>query len=353
MYNENSMYWLRSTWRGFVRRRAAFHASNYIRVEEFMGSSWHIIAFPVILPWREEFWTLPLYFPDLKVGVIPGWPEQLPYQGMPLPLEAEVNSRELQHYNPGDLRQWQAFADYRREQEEAGDNLLQAIRGYGQGAAPEPQSPRPGAWSLAWQLEKMQADQEAQFLRVDQGQDWLQDILKPEPWDDRPSYGPVSGVAETVDPELAKLRYRLWRRVMAPEAPEKSVPLLLGRASRPLFLTLKGWPNWTALRKVQLSLPGCRNAAEWSQVAGASGRPPWQEQFAALLGALLTAAADNRELEAASRELQDFLTHDLAAGWPLPEIRYEDLEVWGPDSAPEANGPVLCWGSAGAAALPG
>ena len=88
----------------------------------------------------------------------------------------------------------------------------------GKPAAPEPQSPSPNAWSLVWQLEKMQADQEAQLLLVDQGQDWLQDILKPEPWDDRASYGPVSGVAETVDPELAKLRYRLWRRVMAPES---------------------------------------------------------------------------------------------------------------------------------------
>ena len=147
-----------------------------------MGSAWHIVAFPVILPWRDEFWTLPLYFPDLQVGVIPGWPEQLPYQGMPLPSEAEVHPRELQNYNPGELRQWQAFADYRRDQDEAGDNLLQAIRGYGKAAAPEPKSPPPNAWSLAWQLEKMQADQEAKFLLVDQGQDWLQDILKPEPW---------------------------------------------------------------------------------------------------------------------------------------------------------------------------
>lgn len=318
-----------------------------------MGSAWHIVAFPVILPWREEFWTLPLYFPDLKVGVIPGWPEQLPYQGMPLPSEAEVHSRELQHFNPGDLRQWQAFADYRRDQEEAGDNLLQAIRSYGKAAAPEPPSTSPNAWSLAWQLEKMQADQEAQFLLVDQGQDWLQDILKPEPWDNRVSYGPVSGVAETVDPELAKLRYRLWRRVMAPETPDQLVPLLLGRASRPLFLTLKGWPDWTALRKVQLSLPGCHNGAEWLQVAGESGRPPWQAKFADLLGALLTATADDQDLEAASQELQEFVEHDIVAGWPLPEVRYGDLEVWAPDTTPEANGPVLCWGSAGAGTLPG
>ena len=139
----------------------------------------------------------------------------------------------------------------------------------GKAAAPEPQSPPPNAWSLAWQLEKMQADQEAKFLLVDQGQDWLQDILKPEPWDDRASYGPVSGVAETVDPELAKLRYRLWRRVMAPETPDQSVPLLLGRASRPLFLTLKGWPDWTALRKVQICLT---RLPEWGRVVAGCGR---------------------------------------------------------------------------------
>jgi hypothetical protein len=318
-----------------------------------MGSAWHIVAFPLILPWRDEFWTLPLYFPDLMVGVIPGWPEQMPYQGLPLPPEAEVHPREFKHYKPGDLTQWQAFADYRRDQDEAGENVIQAIRGYGQTAAPEPPPAPPNAWSLAWQLEKMQADQEAQFLRVDQGQDWLQDILKPEPWDDRVSYGPLSGVAETVDPELAKLRYRLWRRVMAPEMPEKSIPLLLGRASRPLFLTLKGWPEWTALRKVQLTLPACRNGAEWSKVAGEAGQPPWQEKFVDLLGALLTAAADNQELEAASRELQEFVADQIVASWPFPEVRYGNLEVWGPDTAPEANGPVLCWETAGAAALPG
>ena len=318
-----------------------------------MGSAWHIVAFPVILPWREEFWTLPLYFPDLKVGVIPGWPEQLPYQGMPLPSEAEVHPRELLHYKPGDLSQWQAFANYRRDQEGEGESLIQAIRSYGQAAAPEPQPPPPNAWSLAWQLEKMQADQEAQLLLVDQGQDWLQDIFKPEPWDDRRSYGPVSGVAETVDPELAKLRYRLWRRVMAPDLPEQSVPLLLGRASRPLFLTLKGWPDWTALRTVPLSLPGCRNGDEWLKVAGEAGQPPWQAKFVDLLGALLTAAADNQELKAASRELQEFVADEIAANWPLPAVWHGDLEIWGPDGAPEASGPVLCWGSAGAGILPG
>ena len=48
------------------------------------------------------------------------------------------------------------------------------------------------------------------------------------------------------------------------------------------------------------------------------------------LGNLLTAAADNQDLEAASRELQEFVEQDIVAGWPLPEVRYGDLEVWGP-----------------------
>jgi hypothetical protein len=318
-----------------------------------MGSGWHIVAFPLILPWREEFWTLPLYFPDLKVGVIPGWPEQLPYRGMPMPSEAEVHPRELEHYKPGDLSQWRAFEQYRRDQEGSDENVIQAIRGYGQAAAPEAQPLPANAWSLAWQLEKMQADQEAQLLLVDQGQGWLQDILKPEPWDDGTSYGVAAGVAETVDPELGKLRYRLWRRVMAPDLGDQSVPLLLGRASRSLFLTLKGWPEWTALRKVQVALPGCRNGAEWLKAAGEAGRPPWQEKFVDLLGGLLTAAAAEAELEAASRELQEFVAGEVAAAWPGPEVWNWDLEIWAPDDTGEAPGPVLCWSSAGGGILPG
>ncbi len=78
-------------------------------------------------------------------------------------------------------------------------------------------------------------------------------------------------------------------------------------------------------------------------VAGEDGQPPWQEKFVDLLGALLTAAADNQELEAASRELQEFVADEIAASWPLPEVQYRDLEVWGPDTAPggQWSGAVL------------
>jgi hypothetical protein len=320
-------------------------------MEAFMGSGWNIVAFPVILPWRDEFWTLPLYFPDLKVGVTPGWPSQLPYQGMPLPKEAEVHPRELEHYKPGDLRQWQAFDNYQRGQGEQGD-LIQAIRGYGEPAVPAPPPSSPNAWSLAWQLEKMQADQDAQLLLVDKGQDWLQDVLKPERWEEQPSFGPVAGVQETVDPELAHLRYRLWRRVMGPFLEDQSAPLLLGRTSRALFQTLKGWPEWTELRTVRLGLPGCRTGAEWQAVAG-DGKPPWQDEFAARLSALLTTAADHEDLQAASQELQEFVDAVIVAGWPFPVVWNWDLEIWAPDGAPEEPQPILCWSGAGDGILPG
>jgi hypothetical protein len=319
-------------------------------MEAFMGLPWNIVAFPVILSWQEEFWTLPLYFPELKVGVTSGWPTQLPYKGMSLPAEAEIHPRELQHYQPGEVRQWQAFEQYHRDQAGEGD-LIQAIRGYGQPPAPDLQPTPPNIWSLAWQLEKMQADEDAQLLLVDKGQDWLQDILKPEPWADAAVQ--VSGIQETVDPELAQLRYHLWRRVMGPFLQDRAAPLLLGRTSRALFLTLKGWPDWTSLRRVHLALPGCRHETEWQALAGDAGKPSWQDKFVDLLADLLTAVADLQDMQAASQELQQFVEEVILANWPFPVVWNWDLEIWSPAAAPAEPGPILCWGGAGTGILPG
>lgn len=316
-----------------------------------MSAAWQIVAFPVILPWRQEFWTLPLYFPDLKVGVTPGWPPQLAYQGMPLPPEAEALPQELKYYHPGDLRQWQAFEDYRRAQGE-GSDLLQAIRNYGEPPAPPPAA-SPPAWSLVWQLEKMQADQDVQLHLVEQGEKWLGEILRPEAWEERASFGTVPGISEMVDPELAQLRHRLWRRVMAPYFEEPWAPFLLGRTSRPLFLTLRGWPQWTGLKKVQVSLPGCRSAEEWTQICDGAERPPWQQEFGELLAALLEAAAGNQDLEAGAEDLKEFLATTVASFWPFAVAWTWDLEIWSAASAPGEEGPVLCWPGAGGGILPG
>jgi len=317
-----------------------------------MAAGWQLVAFPVILPWREEFWTLPLYFPDLKVGVVPGWPGNLPYRGMPLPPEAEAAGRELKGFQPGDLKQWQAFNAYRQAQEDRADDLIQAIR-RGTASSPKPE-PLPDAWNLAWQMEKILADQEAQLVSVDQGQEWLAEILAPEPWEERVTLGPIPGIGEMVDPELAELRYRLWQRVMAPYLQERWAPLLLGRTARSIFLTLRGWPQWTGLRAVQISLPGCRSEAEWLQVSNSAGMMEILHRCGALLAAALTKAAGSPDLAAAALELTEFIEKTLTPQWPLSSIWNWNLEIWAPDSEGDGEGtPVLCWAGAGAGVLPG
>ena len=133
------------------------------------------------------------------------------------------------------------------------------------------------------------------------------------------SFGPVPGVQEMVDPDLAKLRYRLWRGSWPRTSKIPGCPLLLGRTSRSLFLTLKGWPEWTGLKKVQISLPGCRSAEEWLKVCGNGEAPPWQEQAVELLAALLDAAADPAGyLEDAAQRLKEFLANDGDGHLALP-----------------------------------
>jgi hypothetical protein len=318
-----------------------------------METGWQIVAFPVILPWREEFWSIPLYFPELKVGVVPGWPARLPYRGMPLPPEAET-SREMQHYRPGDLRQWHAFSDYLQGQEENGVDLIQAIRTYGLAHGLEPQESPFDGWDLAWQMEKMQADQETQLLRVDHGEKWLAEILAPEPWEKRLSFQAVPGVGEMVDPEVGRMRYLLWLRVMAPYLERSWAPLLLGRTARAIFLGLRGWPEWTDLRRVDLALPGCRSEEEWLQVKAASGLADRLEKVGELLQALLTASATSQNLAGATLELQKFVESELIPLWPYPPAWNWELEIWQPGQGATGEwGPLLCWAGAGKGILPG
>ncbi|MHB8069578.1 MAG: hypothetical protein ACYDIC_16930 [Desulfobaccales bacterium] len=318
-----------------------------------MAAEWQVVAFPVILPWREEFWTLPLYFPDLKVGVIPGWPDKLAYQGLPLPPEAEASGRELKGFKPGELHQWQAFKEYHRVQEDREDDLIQAIR---QGRAAASSSPEllPDAWHLAWQMEKLLADQEARLVNVDRGQEWLAEILAPEPWEERLSLGPVPGIGEMVDPEMAELRHHLWQRVMAAYLQGQWAPLLLGRTARSIFLTLRGWPKWTGLRKVQIPLPGCRSEKEWLQVRNSAGMMEALDKCGALLAAALTKTAGSPDLAAAALELTRFVEEILTPRWPLPSLWHWPLEIWAPDAEEGEEGrPVLCWAGAGTGVLPG
>ncbi len=316
-----------------------------------MGAGWQIITFPVILPWREEFWTLPLYFPHLRLGVAPGWPARLNYPSLPLPPQAEAALRELRHYRPGELQQWEVFKDFQRQQDEEED-LLEALRGAPEKPA-QVEETLGQAWALAWQLEKMQADQERELLRVDQGQEWLSEILAPEPWEKGTDFKPVPGVQEVVDPELGRIRYVLWRQVMGPYLEGDWAPFLLGRTSRAIFLHLRGWPETPKLDYAQVSLPGCRSEKEWQEITG-GGAPQWTGEFSRRLDETLGAAARVQGLSEAARELQDFVDQTITRQWPREPIWHWDLEIWNSGRAgEEETGAVLCWPTPGQGVLPG
>ena len=63
------------------------------------------------------------------------------------------------------------------------------------------------------------------------------------------------------------------------------------------------------------------------------------DELHALLRRLHEELGRARRLDEESRDLLGLVEQDIAAGWPLPEIRYDDLEVWGPDNAPARGGP--------------
>jgi hypothetical protein len=316
-----------------------------------MAGAWRIIAFPLILPWRPEFWTLPLYFPELTVGVTPDWPADTPYQGMPLPPEARKPSVDYQSFAPGELTQWQAFQQFQQSREEV-DDIVRALRG----APEEPQPERrasPEAWTLAWQMEKMQADQEAQMALVDRGHDWLEEIFRPEPWADPSGFGPVAGVKEVADPELARLRYLLWRRVMGEAMAGAWAPLLLGRGAGAVFGALLGWPEWTFIGRTVVNMPGVKDAAALQAAQALLAASPWQGQFQVRLEACLEAAAGRGDLKAAAGELTAF-AQGFAQAWTEEPAWWWPLEIWTrPENSAWEWGPVLCGAPDGKDILPG
>ncbi len=316
-----------------------------------MNKNWQLAAFPLILPWRSEFWTLPLYFPDLKVGVILDWPSELPYQGMPLPPAAAADGREIRNYRPGELQQWKAFEDFQASREDTAD-IIRQLRG-------EPLEPHPTSlisgdpWTLAWQLEKMQADQEAQMVLVDQGQQWLTDMLTPESWEPRLDFGTVPGLKEIIDPELARLRVLLWQRVLKPQLTPPWAVFLLGRTARAVFAALLEPAERREPDRVRLVFPGCRSAAEWQAVQERGGSSAWLAGFTARLSACLGAAADFSALQRRAQDLSAWLAETVVKYWP-PEARWKwEMEIWAGSQTTDEGRPVLCWLGAGADILPG
>ncbi len=313
-----------------------------------MSRGWQILAFPLILPWREEFWTLPLYVPHLEVGVASGWPPSFPVKTRPLPPEAMTPLPDLRHYHTGELTQQQAYRAYLEAREEVED-ILRELQGLPPRETPEAPV-EAQAVALAWHLERMEAEQEAQLTLVDKGHTWLAEILSPEPWEETPSFGSVPGLKEMVDPDMARLRYSLWHRELAAGLQGPWAPFLLSRTSRAIFGALKGWPRWTRITKATVNLPGVNSEEAWRQV----GPPPWQENFIQELEAILKAADQGAQrLAEHLPRFQRFVAEVILTSWSgPPQIRWE-LEIWARDPEEEDFGPVLCWGGVNADILPG
>ncbi len=316
--------------------------------------TWRLVVFPLILPWRQEFWSLPLYFPELTAGVLWQWPPGVPYQGRPLPPAAEAGGRELRHYAPGELKQWQAYKEYASDKEGLED-IVRALKG-------EPEAPGmpEGPWkdedafSLAWQLEIMEADQEAHLSRVDLGEERLAETLTPETWEERGDFARGLGDMEIVDPETARLRYLLWRREMGAPLGAESLPLLLGRTSKAIFASLRKEGGGGMSTQVRLSLPGCRTAEEYLAARGGEAVPGWLPEFKKLLGACLSAADQDADLESPTQDLTRWVTEELAQQWPNTPAWSWDLEIWGKAALVKEGGEaLLAWGGRGEEVVPG
>ena len=190
------------------------------------------------------------------------------------------------------------------------------------------------------------------MLNVDRGQEWLAEILFPEPWEQRVDFGPVPGLKEMVDPDLARLRYLLWRREMAHHLQKPWTPFLLGRTSQAVFAALREGPGWNRMPPVELSLPGCRREGEWQEVQGKIGGPEWLGKFQEMLAACLMAAARTQDLELKAQELNQWLEEVVAASWPVQPVWRWVLQIWPQDSEAEEWGAVMSW-AAGAEVIPG
>ena len=299
---------------------------------------WQVAAFPLVISWQPEYWSLPLYFPDLLVGHLEGQPANTGLPSIPLPPLDKSLPFDWRNYRPRELQQWKAYLEFKASEEVSEDEseLIRAIKGEpaASPAAPElpPETglPRlPDAsmiWTLAWQLEKMWAEQEARLRMVQNQQSQLDTWLAPEPWEEKaafqppPNHDPLLAATAPPDPELALLRLYFWQALLGPHLSSPWAPLILtAPASLGLLLEAPG-PMSTepGLTRLRYSLPRCQNREGLEQSLDRLAAAGLEGQFAQALDQVLQAlATDDPYLESAQGHLQSLITQQL---WPSLQV---------------------------------
>lgn len=286
---------------------------------------WQIAAFPLVIGWQPEYWSLPLYFPDLVVGLCEGQPEGTGLQSVPLPPRNESLSFDWRNYRPGELQQWKAYLDYKASAEEDEEelDLIHAIKGEPAVALPEPPQGESGVtlpkllntsatWTVAWQLEKMVAEQEAGLREIQRHQAKLDAWLAPEPWEEAAFRPPVDldprlEASESPDPELALLRLYLWRAVLGPHLTPPWAPLILAAPAR--FAPDCLPPN--ALQS-DFTLPGCQTREDLHQAQARLVSAGLESRFSLALSEVLEALTQNHPDRAlAQGRLADLIEQQL------------------------------------------
>ena len=338
---------------------------------ETRHGTWQVAAFPLVIGWQAEYWSLPLFFPDLLVGHLEGQPDHTGLQSLPLPPLDKSLAFDWRNYHPGELLQWKAYLEFKAGEEEQEDtnDLIRAIKGKPEPPPalpplpPEagfPQLPEASMiWTLAWQLESMWAEQEARLLVLQDQQSELDTWLAPEPWEEPPafrpppSHDPLLTPAAPPDPELALLRFYFWRAILGSRLSPPWVPLIL---ASPGFSVLRGEEPGPA--SVRLTLPGCQNREGLEQAVNQVSAAGLESRLTQALGQVLDAMASSpTEIEPAQQELQNLVEQKLGPALrlntPQPLITLEICPTirTHPELSDDLKeifpGPMLYWRSKG------
>ncbi|MFP3868562.1 MAG: hypothetical protein ACLFUU_10440 [Desulfobacteraceae bacterium] len=298
---------------------------------------WQVAAFPLIVGWQPESWSLPLYFPDLLVGQLEGQPANTGLHTLPLPPLDKNLPFDWRNYRPGELQQWKAYLEFKASEEMPEDesDLIRAIKGEPSAIPPSEPPPEAGLpqlpdasmiWTLAWQLEKMWTEQEARLKLVQNQQSQLDTWLAPEPWEEKaafqppPTQDPLLAATALPDPELALLRLYFWRAILAPHLSHPWAPLILASPSSLGLIPEPPGPRSAGqgTAKMHLTLPGCRDRQGLEQALDQLAAAGLEGQFALALGQVLQALATNDpDLESAQAQLQGLVEQQL---WPWLKI---------------------------------